>query len=128
MTAAVAESPEKRRLSPARRFVVYIALFTFALQSYVTQTHIHDASQGFGGIAKIAATQSPAPGKAPFHHNKADCPLCQAVVHAGFFVSPATPLLHLPFTLVETVAPVFTLAVASNATAHDWQSRAPPRL
>lgn len=128
MTAAVAESPGTRRLSPARRFVVYIALFAFALQSYITQTHIHDGSQGFGGIAKIAATQPPAHGKAPFHDSKTDCPLCQAVIHAGIFVAPATPLLHLPFTLVETVAPVFTLAVASNATAHDWQSRAPPRL
>ena len=117
-----------RRSGPARCFVVFIAVFAFALQSYVTQTHIHDASQVFGGVAKIAATQSPAPGKAPSHDNKADCPLCQAVIHAGIFVSPATPLLHLPFTLIETVVPVLTLAAASNATAHDWQSRAPPRL
>jgi hypothetical protein len=128
MTAAAAESFETRRISPARRFVVFVAVLAFALQSYITQTHIHDASQGLGGIVKIATPQSPAQGKTPLHDGQSDCPFCQAVIHAGAFVASATPLLLLPSTLVETIALVFTARATSNAAAHDWQSRAPPRL
>ena len=127
MTAAAAQTLGIRRASPARRFVVFIAALAFALQSYITQTHIHDASQGLGGAVKIAATQSPAQGKAPLHDGRTDCPFCQAVIHAGAFVAAATPLLYLPFTLVETVALIFTARATSDAAAHDWQSRAPPR-
>jgi hypothetical protein len=127
MTAAAAESLEIRRLSPARRFVVFIAVLAFALQSYITQTHIHDEQQSFAGIVKITTSQSPAHGKTPLD-KPADCAFCQAVIHAGAFVASATPLLLLPFVWVETVALVFTARAACDAAAHDWQSRAPPRL
>jgi Protein of unknown function (DUF2946) len=128
VTATTTELLGMERSSPARRFVVFIAAFVFALQSYVVQTHIHDGSRAFGG-AKIAAGQSPAQGKTPLDHNsRTECPFCQAVVHAGVFVASAPPLLTLPFAMVETVALVFAPRPASGAAAHDWRSRAPPRL
>jgi hypothetical protein len=105
-----------------------VAILAFALQSYMTQTHIHDASQGIGGIVKIVATQPLGQGKAPLHDGQTDCPFCQAVIHAGVFVASATPLLLLPFAWAETVALVFAPRAAFDAAAHDWQSRAPPRL
>jgi hypothetical protein len=128
MAAAAAESLEIRRLSPARRFVMFVAVLAFALQSFITQTHIHGDAQGLGGIVKIATAPSAAQGNAPLHHGTADCPFCQAVIHAGVFVASATPLLHLPFVWVKTVALFFTARADSGATAHHWQSRAPPRL
>jgi hypothetical protein len=125
MTAAAAESPGIRRANPARRFVVFVAILAFAFQSYITQTHIHEL-QGFSG--GVSTTHSPAPSKTPFHDSQTDCPFCQAVIHAGFFVASAAPALRLPVALVETVALVLIAPAASVAVAHDWQSRAPPRF
>ena len=105
-----------------------IFVLAFALQSYITQTHIHDGTFGFGGTFKIEASQSPAHGKKPLDPSSADCPLCQAIVHVGLFVNSAPPLLHLPFMWVQTVALAFTAPSALDAVAHDWRSRAPPRL
>jgi hypothetical protein len=126
MTAAAAESLGIRRVSLARRMVVFLAVLALALQSYITQTHIHDA--GFGGAGKITTTQSSIPGKTPVHDSQADCPFCQAMIHAGVFAAPAAPLLNLPITLVQTVALVLAPRAVSSAVTHDWQSRAPPRL
>ena len=112
-----------RRSDPARRFVVFIAVFAFALQSFVAQTHIH--AESLAGIVKIAATSTS--GKAPVEHSQADCPFCQAVMHVGAVVASAPPLLRLPFTWVETSALVFAAVAITGADAHDWHSRAPPR-
>ena len=123
MTAAAAEYAGVRRSGLARRILVFVAVFAFALQSYIAQTHIHDAV--LGGAAKIADTQSP--GKAPVHDSQSDCPFCQAVVHSGAFVASAAPLLLLPFVWIKTIAPDFAARAAAHTGAHDWQSRAPPR-
>ncbi|MGD0142326.1 MAG: hypothetical protein ABSC92_04145, partial [Rhizomicrobium sp.] len=104
----------------------FVAVLAFALQSYIAQTHIHAESQALGGMVKIATT-SPS-GKAPVDHSQADCPFCQAVVHVGAIVVSAPPLLRSPFSWVETAALAFTAATFSIEAAHDWQSRAPPRL
>ena|ERR1700733_691709 len=113
-----------RRSGRARRFVVFIAVFAFALQSFIAQTHIH--AESLAGIVKIATTSSP--DKAPADHSQADCPFCQAVMHVGSAVASAPPLLRLPYSWVETAALVFTAVAMSGSTAHDWQSRAPPRI
>ena len=117
-----------RRIGPARRFVVFVAALALALQSYIAQTHVHDALRSFDGTAKITDARSPAQNQSPFDHRSADCPLCQAVIHGGVFITPATLFLNLPFLWVETFRPAFTAPDASIASAHDWQSRAPPRL
>jgi hypothetical protein len=115
-----------RRSGPARRFVVFIATFAFALQSFIAQTHIHSESLTLGGVITIATTS--ASGKAPADHSQADCPFCQAVVHVGSVVASSPPLLRLPFSWVETAALIFSVVATSGSAAHDWQSRAPPRL
>jgi cytochrome c553 len=110
-----------RRSAPARRFVVFIAVFAFALQSFIAQTHIH--AEALVGVVKAAASA----GKASADHSLADCPFCQAVTHVGSVVASAPPLLRLPFTWVETAALVFAAVAITGADAHDWHSRAPPR-
>jgi len=111
----------------APRLFMLVVVLAFALQSYVTQTHIHGVVPGFGSAANTSATKSHAPAKAPLDNSQGDCPLCQAVIHSGVFLAATTPLLSLPFAWVKTV----TLAVSARATygiaAHDWQSRAPPQ-
>lgn len=127
MTAAAVGYSGIRRLGSASRFVVFVVVLAFGLQSYITQTHIHAWSEGFGGIVENAATQSLAQHKAPLDNSPVDCPFCQAVALAGVFVASATPLLHLPFVWVKADVLVFTARAVSVAIAHDWQSRAPPR-
>jgi len=118
-----------RRLFVGRILLVVVTILSFTLQSYVTQTHIHGTSQGFDidAIAKIVAANSPAHSKSPLDDGDADCPFCQAVAHAGAFFTPITPILILPFIWVKTVAITIITRVVASTTAHNWQSRAPPR-
>jgi hypothetical protein len=113
-------------MSLARRLVVLAVAFTMALQCYLAQTHIHSLPQGFAGAVKTATEQSPA--KTPIDHSPLECPLCQAIVHAGAAVISATPTLNLPLAWIETVRLVSTLRPSADVTAHEWQSRAPPRF
>ncbi|MBI3677634.1 MAG: hypothetical protein HY243_13570 [Proteobacteria bacterium] len=112
----------------ASRVVLFVTVLGFALQSYITQTHIHPVPQIIGGIEKIADTKSPTPDKSPLDNSSDNCPLCQAVTHSGFFVVSATPILYVPFMWAETVAVLSSARADSVAATHDWQSRAPPRL
>jgi hypothetical protein len=115
-----------RRANSARSFLILIVALAFALQSHIAQTHIHSQAQDFGGIAKISVSPSSLPGKAPIDKNPVDCPFCQTVDHAGAFVSPAAPLLFLPFVWVRTVALAFPSWAASSLPVQGWRSRAPP--
>jgi hypothetical protein len=109
-------------MGSASRFVVFITVLAFALQSYFAQTHIHAAH----GVAGIVATHSLAHGKTPLDNSQLDCPFCQAVAHAGVFLTPAPQLMFLPVWAVSE-APSFVIhTVAAAAAAHNWQSRAPP--
>jgi hypothetical protein len=123
----MANFSQKRPLSVARRFVVFAALLAFALQSYIAQTHIHDAWQAAGGVARLATPGSAQPGKSPLDHSRTDCPFCQAVTHLGAALASPAPLLTLPFAWIETTAIVLTARADSVSAAHHWKSRAPPR-
>jgi hypothetical protein len=114
-------------MSLARRVVVLVVAFTMALQCYLAQTHIHSLPRGAGGAFGIATEHSSAPSKAPVDHSPMECPLCQAIVHAGAAVISATPMLDLPLAWVETVRLTSALRPSAVVTAHEWQSRAPPR-
>lgn len=102
-------------------FIACLLLITFTLQSYITQTHIHNAAPA--AVTKIFA---PSHGKAPLDDNPVDCPFCQAVAHDGPFHLPTVPLLILSVTFVELAPPALRLHRATEAFAHIWQSRAPP--
>lgn len=111
-------------MGSASRFVVFVTALAFALQCYLVQTHIHGMLQS--EVVKVAAAPSPAPGKVPFDHSRADCPVCQAVAHAGAFLAPAV-LATFAFGWAEHVTLFVTPRAATDAGTHYWQSRAPPR-
>jgi hypothetical protein len=127
MTVAAAGNFGIRRTRLASRLVVFIALFAFALQSYIAQTHIHGVSQDFPGVVKTATVPSPAQGKAPLDNSPVDCPFCQTATLAGAYVMSATLLVYLPLGWVKAIILVVTTGTASSIAAHDWQSRAPPQ-
>ena len=108
------------------RAITWIVLLAFMLQSFITQTHIHVA---FGDQMALAATVTNAPAhkNAPAENGSAECPFCQAIVHAAAFYAPAAPGLVLPISRAKTAVPFFIVAAIGRVSSHLWQSRAPPR-
>jgi hypothetical protein len=114
-------------IGKAGRLLACLILVAFTLQSYVAQTHIHDAGPASIGKALDAPVLNKAPGgKSPLDNSPVDCPFCQAVAHDGIFFIPASPLLFLSSVWIEMAAPIVRLAASSGERAHNWQSRAPP--
>lgn len=110
-----------RERSSGWRFVACLILIAFTLQSYITQTHIHNATP-----ASVAKIFNHSHGKAPSDDNPVDCPFCQAVAHDGSLFLASAPILTLSIDFFELAAPVFLFDHPSNAPAHIWRSRAPP--
>lgn len=103
----------------SRFLLALLLLMTFSLQSYLTQTHIHFAP---------SLTQKGAPGKLPGKDDPANCPVCQEMVQAGHFVTPAAAALLLPSAQVSIVEIATPVAVIAQAASHTWRSRAPPQI
>ncbi|MDR3525727.1 MAG: hypothetical protein P4L57_00500 [Rhizomicrobium sp.] len=121
--------PAATRVCVARRripaWITWLAVFAFALQSFVAQTHIHLQT-----IDQAAATTPLTPGhsKSPADDGSAACPLCQAVANAGAYFAPTTPLLLPPVLQSNAVALPLLAALLGVGTTHSWRSRAPPQL
>jgi hypothetical protein len=123
-----------------RRVVLALALLTFALQSYITQTHIHFTSaQAFGLSSdnfapaykttdgKAADGKSAPLKKVPSNDDPANCPLCQAAAHSGQFITPSAIGFALPSETIAIVPLAIVVLTASETLSHGWQGRAPPR-
>lgn len=125
-----------RKTGGWRLAVLTLALITFALQSYITQTHIHFASTQAFGLSgdNFVPTAKPATGKTapskqtPSNDDPANCPLCQAAAHSGQFVTPAAIGFSLPSEAIAIVPLAIAVLAASASVSHSWQGRAPPRI
>ena len=122
--------PRRIRIASApakgwRFAVVLLATITFALQSYVTQTHIHFEFAEAKGIA--AAVPHAPPGKHPFKETPANCPICQEIAMAGHYVTPGAAVLALPSQSVSIVPLEIGVRFIVEAVSHDWHGRAPPQ-
>jgi hypothetical protein len=117
----------KPRRSAARVAISLFMLLTFALQSYVTQTHIHLAPGSFASYSELGAVKKQLPDKFPAQDDPANCPICQEILHSGQFVTPTAAAALLPSLSVSIIAIVAHIVVAPEATSHTWQSRGPPQ-
>lgn len=135
MTPARNASPKAgtaaRRGSAGNLFIALLALLTFSLQSYVTQTHIHLAANRFASYAdldsqKSAGAQKRLPDRFPANGDPANCPICQEAIHIGQYVTPSAAALLLPSQTVSITPPVTEIAVRVQNASHSWRSRAPP--
>ena len=117
------------RNNGARLAITFFALLAFTLQTYVTQTHIHSISQTSAAAASTldgSVGHKRLPGKLPPSNDPANCPICQEILHTGFFVTPSIAALLLP-TIVASTAPIVTdIMTIAPAHSHSWKSRAPP--
>ena len=111
----------------ARNILALLLAFAFALQSFLTQTHIHGVHISFDGSAIVKIDSGSSGGsKAPADNSPLDCPYCQAIAHSGLFFMPAAPLFRLPVELAQTIiAPEF-IQVLKSAAILRQRSRAPP--
>jgi len=127
------------RLRSWRSIVLYVALATFSLQGYVTQTHIHLTNAALAGAAsqgssKIAAKDAKTDSRTtprdryPSNQDPANCPLCQEIVHAGHYVAPSAVAFFLPSQSLSVVPLLTTASAPHEPAGYSWQSRAPPRL
>jgi hypothetical protein len=108
-----------------------LALVVFALTNFTVQTHVHllpaAAAPNTVSAAGVRLERIPAPQKTNPFDNPATCPLCQDMVFAGHFTTPAV-IPVLPPALIALPA---TIAVAMpayiTAVSHIWRGRAPPK-
>lgn len=123
----------------ALRVVVAFVLLAFALQSFITQTHIHLPSGDDGAVRATVANSGLAAASAGFHSKLAakkkpvspiddpkKCPLCQEFLYAGNYVPPSAVVLHQPSASVSAIVPETAQTIRIAGASHNWRGRAPP--
>ncbi len=126
-TLSVRSSDARILPDTARNVLALLVALAFALQSFLTQTHIHHWPQQSDGPAIVQlSTGDPTGGGAPGDSSPLDCPYCQAIAHSGLFFLPFAPLLRAPVTSAQRIAAPVTLQVIKSAAVFSQRSRAPP--
>jgi len=113
-----------------RLAVAALAFVAFALQSYVTQTHIHGAfvSSDVAKISKQVAGKAPGEphDKYPANDDPANCPICQEILHAGQYVAPGAIVFALPVETIAVIPLSLDAPLIVKAIPLGWRGRAPP--
>jgi len=107
--------------------LVSLLLACLLVQGTAVQTHVH-----FTAKARAAALAGPhgqtlrAPDTGG-GSDPADCPLCQEAATAGAYLLPTAIVLPAPPALPLWAGAAVLRALGVFASAHNWQSRAPPQ-
>jgi Protein of unknown function (DUF2946) len=122
----------------ARWAIAFFVFVAFAFQSYVEQTHIHFPGEAAVDIfapagngqasAGIAAAGKHSQNKTPSKDDPAHCPICQEILYAGHYVTPAYVPLLLPSEPVSFIPVSVAVSVFTSVASHSWHGRAPPRI
>ena len=119
-----------RQGNGARLAITLFALLAFTLQTFVMQTHIHGMARVGIAPATLAldksAAQGQRPDKFPAGNDPANCPICQEILHTGYYVTPSAAALPLPTVAVSIAPTVIDVMTVVAAHSHSWKSRAPP--
>jgi hypothetical protein len=107
----------------SRLLLNLVVLFTFTLQAFLVQTHLHNLPVSSLPSGTVTAS-APAP-KAPIDADK--CFLCQEYVHGGTYLTPAAAAVLPPSAVVSLLPRLLELTVAARPLSHNWMGRAPPR-
>lgn len=123
--------------SSRRLLLTLFCLLAFSFQTYIAQTHIHIPGTTDPGISALASSPAKVSldakkqserGQLPINNDTSNCPLCQTVLHAGFFLTPALLVLLLPDTQTGNGPAPVAVSHHDGALSHAWQSRGPPQL
>ena len=120
----------------APRLLLLVTLLAFSTQTYLTQTHIHwlserqisvtQAHDHFVGRDFARGTPNDHKDGYPANEDPANCPLCQELIHAGQFVTPAAAALSLSFISISVIEVAVSSATLVRTVTHIWRGRAPP--
>jgi hypothetical protein len=108
--------------------VAFVALFVFALQTQILQTHIHGVVPPSDGAAITAAAVPSTHGTLPIGGAPLDCAICHLIAHTGVFFTLSTSPFVPPAKWADVVAPLTLVRTAATFATLNWQSRAPPLL
>ena len=108
----------------SQRLITLFALLAFFIQSFALQTHIHPDVRP---QASAVTAQNPAPPPLKNLDPVDQCRLCQEMVHAGVYVSPAVAVIAASLNVAAAVFAATPRLAAEPVRAFGWQSRAPPR-
>ena len=112
-----------------RRMLGLAVLVIFVLQGYAVQTHVHGLSSiGTTGVRLPTASSifERVHAQLPGDRDPADCPLCQADILGGSFITP-TVLTVLPILSFVEISPIPAFVrVDVYRHFYGWQSRVPP--
>ena len=126
----VAERSQKSVLW--RQVVAFTVAFLFGLSNYFVQSHVHIPSTLAAGVHSSFPGQwlngDPNAKHRSGKDDPADCPLCQADILSGAFVTPA-PIIFVPIIsyVLTSFLPIRHVVRLAHLS-HDWYGRAPPRL
>lgn len=106
--------------------LVLAALFTFSLQSFVTQTHLHLEAVGAPGSTFVQTGDDHRGHHDSSPDSQDDCPLCHAADQAGHYLLPTAFAFDAPLPAPLWRAPVALVGKADGQKSHAWRSRGPP--
>jgi hypothetical protein len=119
-----------------------LMIAVFALQSYVTQTHIHfegqvvtggftfpdEGSKALSGKPLSVTGNHGDQDKIPPKDDPANCPICQEILHFGSYVVPMPIAALLAALMVPIVASIDSERPFVSVISHNWRGRAPPSI
>ena len=130
MQVGAANYPESARTGVWRLVATWLVLLAFALQSYVTQSHVHRApfaAQRATITQVIAALPDQAASSVDPVDEAIACPFCQAIAAAGAFHGlAAVALKRLMFSAMAADQPPAAVGGWTRSAGFSWRSRAPP--
>lgn len=113
------------------RFLIALvigALVALLMQSLITQSHVHPASQALGQSARSGGAIASA--KAELGHRSrqksGDCAICREIAQAGHYVASVLPAFAEMDAQGFWCSPVIAEAMAPRVLSHAWHSRGPP--
>lgn len=136
-------SPFASMFASLRPRLALVLLLASALQSYITQTHIHAQTfSAFGaytvtqtdtqtaalnsGALEIAGQLAPAQKQNPLEE-PATCPIYNEMLCSGHYLAPATGAVAIERDIASRIVFSYTDSTSRKAQlSYGWQGRAPP--
>ena len=120
--------PASTRTTAAKPLLSRLAglflLVAFAVQGLAVQTHIHGGP--LTALDRVTHVSAPAAPASQDPYDPASCPLCQELLHAGLFVTPAASDFVAILNAVALAPAMARSSHSAGLEPHSWQSRAPP--
>lgn len=114
------------RTPSLRVTIVALVLFAFTTLNFLTQSHIHPASNEQSAAALHLKNGPAKPGNLPLGDDSMNCPLCKEILQSGQFFGSAWLVFALPAHVVSSFEIGSISKPRTTQSSFRWNSRAPP--